>query len=116
MDATDENRLDSQQTIRFHYDAEGYLLLYFNFYLTDVDALSGPHITVQNSHGRKPLRFLFLSANQSDEEITRRYGTENVVTICGKAGFGFVEDAYCFHKALPPRSRDRLFLQLRMMV
>ncbi len=116
VDTTDERRLDSKQTIRFHYDAEGYLSLYFNFYLTDVDGRSGPHVTVQRSHGRKPLRFLLSSANRSDGDISKRYGTENVVTICGTAGAGFVEDAYCFHKVLPPRSRDRLFLQLRMLV
>jgi len=35
------------------------------------------------------------------------------LVIEGGPGFGFAEDPACFHRALPPRTADRLCLQLR---
>ena len=114
VEATEGDRLGSKQTVLFHYDLESYGFLYFNFYLTDVDSLNGPHVVVRGSHKRKKLRLLLASANQPDDRILRCYGAENVLTIQGKAGLGFVEDSFCFHKATPPASKSRLFLQVRM--
>jgi hypothetical protein len=41
---------------------------------------------------------------------------ENLVTICGSAGFGFVEDACCFHKGNPPTDKERLLLQIEYSI
>jgi hypothetical protein len=35
------------------------------------------------------------------------------MTICDRAGIGFAEDPFCFHKAITPQNRDRLILELK---
>ena len=112
--ASTQERLGSSQTVLFHFDEFDYRFLYFSFYLTDVDEMAGAHICVKGSHNKKSLRLLFSTASQSDETILGQYGSENIVTLTGKAGFGFVEDAFAYHKATAPVKRDRLFLQVRV--
>lgn len=98
----------------FHYDLDDYQCLKFYFYLTDVDLSSGAHVCVRGSHKKKKLaHMLSLFRRRSDEDIIEDYGAENVVPICGTAGFGFAEDTFCFHKATPPSHRDRLILQIQ---
>jgi hypothetical protein len=96
------------QTIDYHYDVGWFNFLYVFFYLTDVDRRSGAHAIIRGSHMRKPLGMLWHSARQSDDAVLRHYGPESEVTIEGEAGFGFVEDASGFHKALVPVTRERL--------
>ena len=112
--ATVQERLRAAQTVHYHFDEFDYKFVYFNFYITEVDADAGPHVCVASSHVRKSLRQRLAPANQSDESIVAHYGSGSVLTITGPAGFGFVEDAYCYHKATPPSRRDRLFLQIRL--
>lgn len=112
-EATDAERLASSQTIRYHYDEFGIWAVYFSFYLTDVDEASGAHRCILESHMRKSLAHKIGPASRTDAEILRVYGQGREVTLVGKAGFGFVEDAACFHKATAPREKARLFLQLR---
>ncbi|MEO0844161.1 MAG: hypothetical protein AAF063_35600 [Cyanobacteria bacterium J06643_5] len=98
----------------FHYDVDDYNSIRFFFYLTDVDINSGPHIYVRGSHRNKKLANLLSPFKQrSDEEIASYYGEENIVSICGEAGFGFAEDTFCYHKATRPKSKSRLILQLQ---
>jgi hypothetical protein len=107
----DRQRRDGQQ---FHFDLDDYRALSFFFYLYDVDDRSGPHVVVKGSHRWKPLRYLVsLGKSKSREEIIAAYGRDQVVTIRGRAGSGFVEDLFCYHKGDHPRSRGRLLLQLR---
>jgi hypothetical protein len=108
-----EDRLRQKQTVLFHYDLDGLRTLYFNFYLTDTDENSGAHVLVEGTHGRKRLRHLLGTTNISDDDIAKFYPGRRVVTVRGRKGFGFVEDPYCFHKALPPRTVPRLLLQIR---
>lgn len=110
--ATPEEQNKSGQT--FHYDIDGYRSIAFFFYLTDVDAEAGPHIYVRGSHRQKRLWHLFsLRKSRTDTEIEETYGRSAIETIDGKAGSGFAEDIFCFHKGLAPRERDRLVLQVR---
>jgi hypothetical protein len=98
----------------FHYDIDGYRALAFFFYLTDVKQSTGPHICVRGSHTEKPLKALVsLRKSRSDAEIAEWYGPERQMVLCGRAGEGFAEDIFCFHKGLHPESGDRLILQLR---
>lgn len=103
----------SHSPTMFHYDLDDYRALKFFFYLTNVNLSSGAHVCITGSHNKKKLahQFSFLRG-RSDQEIINYYGTENIVNICGNAGFGFAEDPFCFHKGTPPRSSDRLMLQL----
>lgn len=99
---------------RFHYDLEDYRFIKFMFYLTDVDSSNGPHVCVKGSHKKKKLQHQFsLIRERDDQEIINYYGIESVETICGTAGFGFVEDFYCFHKATLPVHGNRLILEVK---
>lgn len=115
--ATPLQRLEAAQV--FHYDLDDYRFIKFFFYLTDVDLSSGPHVCIRGSHKNKKFSHQLLGvrcASKEDKEIVDYYGAENVLTICGRAGFGFVEDASCFHKATPPRDKDRLLLQIEYAI
>lgn len=101
----------------FHYDLYDYRFLSFFFYLTDVDSSSGCHVCVRGSHKNKKLTHLLsLFRRRSDQDIIDYYGEENIVPICEKAGFGFVEDVVCFHKATPPTHKDRLVLEIQFSI
>jgi len=110
---SDIKRRRLNQTIDYHFDVDGYNFVYANFYISDVDKMSGAHVMIKKSHNRKPVSMLFCSARQPDEVVLKCYGEENEVIIEGTAGTGFLQDASCYHKALPPINRDRLMLQIR---
>jgi hypothetical protein len=112
-DLNDDERLRANQTIRYHFDVGGFNFIYANFYVTDVDRTSGAHAFIRASHRAKPLRMLWHSANQTDEAVREHFGRENEIIIEGPRGTGFVQDASCYHKALPPLTQDRLMLQIR---
>lgn len=96
-------------TILFHYDLDDYRALKFFFYLTDVDSLSGSHRCVAGSHNQRKLMSCFWRS-QSDQEIANYYGSDNIIDICGPAGFGFAEGPFCFHRGSPPVTSPRLMI------
>ena len=57
---------------------------------------------------------LLHSANQPDEVVLTHFGKESEVFVEGGAGYGFLEDASCYHKAMAPKTRERLMLQIRI--
>lgn len=98
----------------FHYDLEDYRFIKFMFYLTDVSESDGNHVFVKGSHKRKRLKDqLSLTRDSTDTDIINYYGQNNIENIYGKAGCGFVEDFYCFHKLTLPISRSRLILEIK---
>ncbi|HEY9669320.1 MAG TPA: phytanoyl-CoA dioxygenase family protein [Coleofasciculaceae cyanobacterium] len=97
----------------FYCTLENCRCLNFSFYITDVDLCSNPHVCVRGSHMKKKHSHRFLEGGCSYQEITKYYGYENIVPICGKAGSGFVEDTLCFHKKTVPSSKERLTLQIQ---
>lgn len=109
-------RQQSQAAQVFHYDIDDYRFLKFFFYLTDVDEHSGPHVCVRGSHNKKKLSHLWLRKRETDKDIIDCYGKESLVKISGKAGFGFVEDPFCFHKGITPTHKDRLILQIEFAI
>lgn len=111
---TREDRLAQWQTVDYHFDVDGYSFIYANFYITEVDRNSGAHAYIRGSHKRKPWWMLLHSANQKDETVFEYFGNDNEVLVEGAAGYGFLEDASCYHKALPPKTRERLMLQIRI--
>ena len=108
---TEEERKTVHQANNFHYDVDGYNFLYVQFFMTDVDEGSGPHIIIKGSHRNKPMHLLLSSVKQPDEAIHAYYGAQNETMIKGNAGMGFIEDTSSFHKAVVPTHRDRLLLQ-----
>jgi hypothetical protein len=98
-------------TVLFHYDLDDYRTIKFFFYLTDVNSSSGSHRCVAGSHHRRKLMH-YIFRGQSDRQIEEYYGAENIIDICGSAGFGFAEDPFCFHRGSPPVISPRLIIQL----
>ncbi|MGF1493525.1 MAG: hypothetical protein ACFBSC_13935 [Microcoleaceae cyanobacterium] len=111
--STHKEQLKAAQV--FHYDIDDYACVKFFFYLTPVTETEGPHIYLLKSHKNKQLLHQLIGqrvAGIPDQLLERQYGPENVLTICGPAGSGFVEDIFGFHKGLPPRAGNRLLLQI----
>lgn len=107
-----EDRLRFAQEL-FHYDMIDYRSIKFIFYLTDVDCYSAAHECVIGSHKQKKLTHQFsLFAGCDRNEIINTYGLFRIKTICGQAGFGFVEDPFCFHRGTVPIHRERLYIQI----
>lgn len=104
------NRLEISQA--FHYDLDGYRFLKVFFYLTDVDNLSGPHLLVRGTHRTMKWQHRVMRKRYSDRAILDAYGSDPILKIAGPAGYGFIEDSFCFHKGMPPIERDRLILQI----
>jgi hypothetical protein len=113
-DVTREDRLAQWQTVDYHFDVDGYSFIYANFYITAVDRNSGAHAYIRGSHKRKPWWMLLHSANQTDEAVLEHFGKEREMFVEGARGYGFLEDASCYHKAIPPITGERLMLQIRI--
>lgn len=114
----DDSSYDPRKTVSyFHYDLDDYSCVRFFFYLTDVDSNSGPHICVRGSHRNKKLNHVLSPfKRRTDKDIASYYGNENIITICGEAGFGFAEDTIAYHKAARPLTKSRLILQLQYAI
>ncbi len=95
----------------FHCDLDDYRALKFFFYFTDVDKSSGAHVCIRGSHHKRSLKH-YLFRSHGDRTMIDYYGIENLIYICGEAGFGFAEDPFCFHRGTPPIAKPRLMLQL----
>jgi hypothetical protein len=95
----------------FHCDLDDYRAVKFFFYFTDVDESSGPHVCMRGSHNKRKLSH-YIYRSHSDRAMTDYYGSENLIRICGEAGFGFAEDPFCFHRGTPPITKPRLLLQI----
>jgi hypothetical protein len=112
-DFTDEERRRMRFQSDYHFDADGFALVYANFYIRDTDRYSGAHVMMKRSHKKKPLRMLLGSAAASEAAVWKHFGRENEVVIEGPAGIGFVQDTSCYHRASVPAARDRLMLAVR---
>ncbi len=96
----------------YHYDIDDYNSIKFFFYLTDVDVNNGPHVYVIGSHKNKKILPQLLRGRTNEKDLISYYGQENIITICGSAGWGFVEDTFASHQGILPISQPRLILQL----
>ncbi|MEL6459010.1 MAG: hypothetical protein AAFQ91_12250 [Cyanobacteria bacterium J06621_15] len=97
----------------FHYDVAGLNFVTVSFFITDVDENTGPHIMIEKSHNRKPLKMLFRSNIQKETDVWRYYDRSEQLTITGNAGFGFFQDPSCIHRLKLPIDSNRLILQIR---
>jgi hypothetical protein len=110
---SDDERRAAYQTIDYHYDVDGFNFMYANFYLNDTTVRNGAHLLIEGSSRRKQWRHLVGVARLSDAQAYEAYGRDAERKFEGPAGFGFLEDASCYHKALRPLDGERLMLQLR---
>jgi hypothetical protein len=93
----------------FHYDIDDYKFIKVFFYLRDVGDSNGPHVMIRGTH-RKKTAFEVLN-RRIDERVARRRYADRIVTMTGRAGMGFFEDTFCYHRGESPRQR-RLALEL----
>lgn len=81
----------------FHYDTLDFKSLTIFIYLTDVDISCGPHVVIENTHGKKRLADIFQII-LSDAAAHQKFG-DRIKTILGEKGTMFFEDTSSFHKA-----------------
>ena len=51
--------------------------------------------------------------NAVKEDLEQDYSTNDFIVVEGSAGYGFIEDTSCYHRALKPINKSRLCLQFR---
>jgi len=110
---TDEERIQNNQTIEYHFDVHSWNFCYLHFYITDTNRENGAHEMVRGSHRKKPFTWLWGSAKKSDEDIRSYYPEEDILLIEATAGSGFFEDTSCYHRARAPKRDRRLLMQVR---
>ena len=91
----------------FHYDIDDYRFLKFFFYLDDVSNEHGPHMIIKSTHLEGSL-FKFLNRRISEDVAYEKY-SDNIIIMRGKAGQGFAEDTFCYHKGRYPQKRRLIF-------
>jgi hypothetical protein len=94
---------------RFHRDFDCSRCFKAFYYLTDIDAASGPHKYVKGSHQDRRLE---SGKAQTDDAITEAFGADAIETITAPAGSWFLEDVYGFHKGQLPTDKPRLLLAI----
>ena len=97
----------------FHYDIDDLKFLKIFFYLNDVDEDRGPHVIIGNTHKKKNY-FEIKNRRLTDAVAVEKYG-DQIKVIEGKAGEGFFEDTFCYHKGTHPNKR-RLLLQFEFAI
>jgi hypothetical protein len=112
---TREEKVETAQV--FHCDINDYKTLKFFFYLSDVGRDDGPHAYIKKEPRRRTLLHQALGqrvASLPEDQLVDTYGAQQVVTVCGGAGLGFVGDPYYFHRGSTPTRESRLMLQIEV--
>lgn len=98
----------AQQAENFHRDVDDWRFVKLFVYLTDVDEDSGPHIYVRKSAGLARLTDI---RRCTDVEVAAAFPAEDIVTMTGDAGTGFLENTFGLHKGRPLAKGHRLLFQ-----
>lgn len=101
--------LGAQQAENFHRDVDDWRFVKLFVYLTDVTSESGPHKYVLHSSTENKLTDI---RRFDDNEVANAFGEDNIRTMTSKAGEGFLEDTFGFHKGQPVQSGQRLLFQV----
>jgi hypothetical protein len=115
--ATNVGTPDAIAAQMFHFDFDAApIWLKFFVYLNDIGPENGPHVFVKGSNrlGEEISREILSRGyvRISDEEITAKYGAENVLEMTGRKGTVFAVDTMGFHKGKLPVAGHRLLAQL----
>ncbi len=106
---------DAAQMFHFDFDPPPKWLLFF-VYLTDVCSDNGPHVFVRGSHKAGNFASKALLSRGyvriSDEEMTKAFGSENIVELLGDRGTVLAVDTRGFHKGKMLNKGSRLMAQL----
>lgn len=101
-------RVDEEGQFGFHFDIPDFKSLAVFVYLNDVDEDTGPHVLIEGTHRRKPVKSLFINTLSSKAAV-RKYA-DRIKVFTGKKGTTVIEDIYAYHKATNPR-KPRLALK-----
>jgi hypothetical protein len=101
--------LGPQQAENYHRDVDDLRFVKLFVYLTDVTAKTGPHKYVLRSSGDPRMAKV---GRFTDEEVEATFGAQNVRSMTSRAGEGFLEDTYGFHKGQPVQAGHRLLFQV----
>jgi hypothetical protein len=93
----DGGRSDVQ---KFHRDYDDFKFLSFFIYVVDVDEDTSPHIFVKNTHNLD---------NQFDDKFIK----DNLISIVGEKGSGFLLDTYGIHSGTYEMKKNRFVIWLR---
>ena len=96
----------------YHFDLDRIKFIKFFFYLTDVDAETGPHCYVKSSQGTLP-KEVNRDGRFEDDEIAAIYGKENLLELTGKRGTIMAVDTRGFHKGKELTKGERLLFQIQ---
>lgn len=93
--------------LEYHRDIDNWRVVRVFLYLTDVDADSGPHSYLRGTQVMNlPIfRGVNLAANQPLHSLLQRR-----LDITGPAGTLIIMDPFGLHRAIVPKTRDRLML------
>ncbi len=100
----------------FHFDMDRIKWLKFFFYLTDVDANSGPHSFVSQTQreGGIPRELLSLGYTRlTDEQVLQYFSRERLIEFVGKKGTIIAEDTRGLHKGKHVKKGQRLVFQVQ---
>jgi hypothetical protein len=98
-----------EQAELFHRDVDDWRFFKLFVYLTDVDEAAGPHAFVP---GSQAVAKLLRIGRYSDDQVAAAFSADAVHHFTGPRGTAFLEDTFGLHRGLPPRSRNRLVLQV----
>lgn len=96
----------------YHFDLDRINFMKFFFYLTDVDAETGPHCFVKGSHGKLP-KDINRDGRFEDDEIEKIYGKDNLLELYGKRGTIMAVNTRGFHKGKDLTKDKRLLFQIQ---
>jgi hypothetical protein len=113
LELPEKARMKLGQGNIYHYDIGEFNSVYVNFYLSNTDRYSDAHTMIKGSHNRKSFKMLLSNATQPNDYLIKYYGKENEIIIVGEEGLGFLQDPYCYHRAIPPIESERLLLQIQ---
>jgi hypothetical protein len=100
----------------YHFDMDRIRWVKFFFYLTDVNAESGPHCFVRGSHRSGAIPKSILNQGYvrlTDQQVKNALGEDKIVTFTGKKGDVIIEDTRGLHKGLQPTTGKRFLFQLQ---
>lgn len=100
------NDLPPFDTQVFHIDGNAAKMVKAFLLLNDVDANTGPHMVVKNSH-KERFDGCFEKLRWSEQEMISVYGKERLFKHFGLAGDLVVEDTSAFHCGAKPIKHDR---------
>ena len=100
---------DSYNALEFHRDFDHFKFIKFFYYLTDCSEGNGHHEYILNSH--KGMNFsLGLNKRFAQSEIMQKLKNSELKKVVGKAGTGFAEDTFGFHRGTLVKKDFRLMI------